>query len=95
MKDWKFKSQIADAAVSISNNIAEGFDQPTTVNYIRYLHIAKASCNEVRSMSCLAVRLNYFSAAQDLHVRSECEQISKMLHAMGRKLKQRSSARLP
>lgn len=24
LKDWKFKSQMADAAVSISNNIAEG-----------------------------------------------------------------------
>ena len=85
-RDWKFKGQICDAVVSISNNIAEGFEQPTTVNYIRYLNIARTSNNEVKSMSYLAPRLGYFSNERQKHILSECEAISKMLRSMIEKL---------
>lgn len=85
-KDYKFKSQFTDACVSISNNIAEGFDQPTTTNYIRYLHIARTSSNETRSMSYLALRLNYLVSEDQSHVLKECEEISRMLRSMIEKL---------
>lgn len=85
-KDFRFKAQITAACVSISNNIAEGFEQPTTINYVRYLNIARNSSNEVRSMSYLAVRLQYLKEEEGSHLRSECEEISKMLHAMNEKL---------
>jgi four helix bundle protein len=85
-KDFRFKSQITAACVSISNNIAEGFEQPTTINYVRYLNIARNSSNEVRSMSYLAVRLNYLKDDEGVHLRTECEAISKMLRAMNEKL---------
>ncbi|MBK6774389.1 MAG: four helix bundle protein [Flavobacteriales bacterium] len=79
-------SRAAAACVSISNNIAEGFEQPTTINYLRYLNIARNSSNEVRSMSYLAVRLNYLKDDEGVHLRTECEAISKMLRAMNEKL---------
>ena len=58
-KDYGFKDQIQRASVSISNNIAEGFDRLSDKEFIRFLYIAQASCSEVKSMLYLANRLNY------------------------------------
>lgn len=49
-KDWGFKDQIQRAAVSIMNNIAEGFDSGTDAKFINFLNIARGSCSEVNSM---------------------------------------------
>lgn len=53
-KKYFFKDQILRATLSISNNIAEGFERETTKELIRFLTIAKGSCGEVRSMLHLA-----------------------------------------
>ncbi len=37
-KDYGFKDQICRATVSISNNIAEGFDRNSNANFIRFLY---------------------------------------------------------
>ena len=58
--DFGFRNQIQRAAVSIMNNIAEGFERSTPPDFIRFLDIAKASCGEVRSM---------YYTAEDFRVR--------------------------
>ncbi len=52
--DFSFKDQIQRATISIMNNIAEGFESGSNLNFIKYLNIAKASCAEVRSMMYLS-----------------------------------------
>lgn len=56
--DYGFKDQICRASVSISNNIAEGFERNSDADFKRFLRIAKGSSNEVKSMIYLANRLN-------------------------------------
>jgi len=51
------RDQIERAAVSISNNIAEGFERGTTQELLTFLYIARGSAGEVRSMLCLLERL--------------------------------------
>ena len=60
-KDFSFNNQIKRASVSISNNIAEGFDRNSNADFKRFLYISLASNSEVRSMLYLAVRLNFIS----------------------------------
>lgn len=48
LKDYAFKDQITRASVSISNNIAEGFDRKTNNDFSRFLYIAVSSNSEVR-----------------------------------------------
>ncbi|MBS1788455.1 MAG: four helix bundle protein [Acidobacteria bacterium] len=44
------RDQIECAAVSVSNNIAEGFERGTTQELLTFIYIARGSAGEVRSM---------------------------------------------
>lgn len=53
-RDYGFRDQIQRAAVSIMNNIAEGFDRMGDKEFRYFLKIALGSCGELRSMLYLA-----------------------------------------
>jgi four helix bundle protein len=78
---YDLKDQLERSAVSISNNIAEGFERGTTNETVTFLYISRGSSGEVRSMSCLLDRLARFenlrSEISDL--RSRSESISRQL----------------
>ena len=60
-KDYGLKDQIQRAAVSIMNNIAEGFERNNNKEFITFLKYSKGSAGEVRSMLYVALDLNYIS----------------------------------
>jgi hypothetical protein len=86
-KDFRFKAQITAACVSIFNNIAEGFEQ--SPRSIKYAISTLLVTHPMRSAPCRISlsALKYLLEADGVHVRSECEEISKMLNAMIEKLK--------
>jgi four helix bundle protein len=58
-KDFSFKDQIKRAALSVSNNIAEGFEYNNNNDFYRFLRIAKGSCGEVRNCLLFSIRIGY------------------------------------
>ena len=58
-KDFSFKDQIKRASLSISNNIAEGFEYSNNNDFYRFLRIAKGSCGEVRNCLLFSLRIEY------------------------------------
>ena len=58
-KEFDFKSQIKRAAISITNNIAEGSEYNNNKQFIRFLKMSKGSCAEVRNMLILARELEF------------------------------------
>lgn len=86
-KDYGFKDQIQRAAVSISNNIAEGFDRRGNKEFKQFLYIAKGSCSEVRSMLYIALELEYISKTEFAKLHALTVEISKLLSGFIRSLK--------
>jgi len=60
-KDFTLKDQFKSAAISISDNIAEGFEYNNDPDFHRFLRIAKGSCGEIRSKIHFARRLDFIS----------------------------------
>ena len=52
---YSLKDQIERVAVSISNNIAEGFERGSNQELLTFLYVARGSAGEVRSMLCLFI----------------------------------------
>lgn len=75
-KDWGFRDQIQRAAVSIMNNIAEGFDSGSDAKFINYLNISKGSCSEVRSMLYLCEDFGYCSAEEREGIQNAVKRIT-------------------
>lgn len=47
---FSFRDQLERATLSVSNNIAEGYERGTTKELLAFLYIARGSAGEVRSM---------------------------------------------
>lgn len=58
---YSLKDQLERAAVSISNNIAEGFERGTTPELLTFLYISRGSAAESRSILSLIGRLSAFT----------------------------------
>jgi len=63
-KDYSLRDQIWRAAGSIMDNIAEGFDDASTREFIRFLGYSQRSCSEVQSQSYRALDCRYISQAE-------------------------------
>ncbi|HTQ09563.1 MAG TPA: four helix bundle protein [Fimbriimonadaceae bacterium] len=82
------RSQFERAALSISNNIAEGFERGTTSELVTFLYIARGSAGEVRSMLCVVELLPGFDnlKSQISDLKLQVEAISRQLRAWLEKL---------
>ena len=92
VKDYSFADQIKRAAVSISNNIAEGAERTTSAEFSRFLDIAKGSAGEVRSMYRLALQLGFVDQSVAQERWEKCRSISRQLGGFARHLRSKKLA---
>ena len=78
-KDYSFRDQIQRSAVSIASNIAEGYDRGSNKEFIRYLHIAKGSCAELRTQIYLAEKFSIIDPKKAVQFIEVTKKISAML----------------
>ena len=76
------KNQIENAVVSISNNIAEGFERGTTNETLTFIYISRGSAGETRSMYEFLQRAPGF---EDL--RSELPDLIRRAESVSRQLR--------
>lgn len=86
-KDSGFRDQIQRAAVSIMNNIAEGYERQSNRDFAHFLYIAKGSCGETRSMILLGQKLGYLSSQKSEMYYNITIEISRMLSGLIKSLK--------
>ena len=81
-KQYFFRDQILRAALSVSNNIAEGFERKSNKEWIYFLYVAKGSSGEVRSMLHLAKDQNMISEKEKIEIQKLSMNISKMIGSL-------------
>ena len=92
-KDIDLQRQIRRASVSLTSNIAEGFERNTDKEFIHFLYIAKGSAGEIRSQLYLALDLNYITELQFTELYSEIVEISKLLSGLIKYLQQSNTSK--
>lgn len=80
--NFDFVRQIRRASISISSNIAEGFERNTDKEFIYFLFVAKASAGEVRSQLYLAYDLEYIDQNLFDELVVEITKISQLLSGL-------------
>ncbi len=84
-RSFRYRGDIANqlqrAALSVPNNVAEGFERGTTAQLIKFLYYARGSAGEVRSILCVTERLRAFAhlRAQIADLKSQAEGVSRQL----------------
>lgn len=73
------RDQIERAALSVSNNIAEGFERGSTNELLAFLYIARGSAGEVRSMLCFLEHRYADLKSQIPNLKSLAESCSRQL----------------
>lgn len=90
-KDFETRSQIKRAALSVMNNIAEGFGRYSSKEFIRFLDIAKSSCIEVKSITYALEDMKYWSAEETNVVREKAEETKNTILAFIKYLSKRNT----
>lgn len=86
-KDYNYRNQICSAVVSISNNIAEGFERNSDADFSRFLYMSLGSASEVRSMLYLSVRLKYIDVETKDTLIEKVDEVSKIIRGLIKSLK--------
>ncbi len=77
--DFNTRNQMQRAALSISSNIAEGFERQTNKEFSQFLYIAKGSCGELRSQMIFAERVGLLNSGQYQNLKPRALATSKQL----------------
>ncbi|MCK6477828.1 MAG: four helix bundle protein [Phycisphaerales bacterium] len=82
--------QIRRSAVSIPSNIAEGYGRGATLDYVRFLKIARGSVYELDTQLLFAVEMKYFEEAAYAEVKGSLDETERVLAGLIRSLERAS-----
>jgi len=86
-KDFGLKDQIQRASVSITANIAEGFDSKSNKAFINFLNYSFRSASEIQSLIYAALDQDYISKDEFNKVYDKCTEVKKLIGGFIRYLK--------
>ncbi|MFI5135964.1 MAG: four helix bundle protein [Chitinophagales bacterium] len=78
-KDFKLRDQMNDSSGSIMDNIAEGFERSSRLEFINFLSISKGSAGELRSQFYRALDRKHIDQKKFQELFDKIEEIGKML----------------
>lgn len=77
--DFRFKTQIQSASISVMSNIAEGFSRNSNKEFNRFLFIAKGSLAELQSQLYAAKDLDYISSAEFTDIYNQADKTARLI----------------
>jgi len=78
-RNFRFKDQITNAAISVMSNIAEGFSRHSKKEFVQFLFIAKGSIAEVQSQLYVALDQGDISDSDFKKMYLKSEDVAKIL----------------
>ena len=81
VKKWRFAEQLRSAALSISNNIAEGSGSSSTKDFANFLNIAKRSVFENANMMFFFSINSHLPDALTMPLVPKLNELSRMIEA--------------
>ncbi len=91
-KEFGLTDQLKRSTLSITNNIAEGFERETDKELIRFLYFSKGSAGEVRNILNVLKEIEYLNEADYKHLKTDIIAISKQLSNYIKYIKKRNEA---
>jgi len=85
-KDFGLRDQLQRAAVSVMNNIAEGWESVHIAEKRQAYNVARRSCGEVRSMSYVLADNKFIAAAEQDKLKAQRIQAGKLISGLIRSL---------
>jgi four helix bundle protein len=89
-KDFGLRDQLQRAAVSVMNNVAEGWESLHVAEKRQAYNIARRSCGEVRSMSYVLLDNRFVSPTEQQELLAHCVQTGKLITGLIRALGDRT-----
>lgn len=86
-KDFGIRDQLQRAAVSVMNNIAEGFDCESNLEFARFLVMARRSAVEVQSMLYASHDIGYIDEKLLKELYSQAATTKALINALKQSLK--------
>lgn len=77
--DYGLKDQVRRASVSVSSNIAEGFEYNNNKEFLRFLKYSKGSAGEVRSQVYLLKELGFINDEEYQKMKEDTLLLSKKI----------------
>ncbi|MEZ4699978.1 MAG: four helix bundle protein [Rhodothermales bacterium] len=81
-RDRSLRDQLRRAAVSVSSNIAEGYERNANAEFLYFLSVAKGSAGELRSLLYVARNAAYIEDAAFATLSERAALLSRRLFAL-------------
>ena len=88
--NYSLKDQMAKSIISVSSNIAEGFERGSKKELIQFLYIARGSLGEFRSQAQIAKGANFLSEVNFKYLFNSSYNLSKQINGFIEYLKSSS-----
>ena len=85
-RDFGLRDQLQRAALSVMNNVAEGWESLHVAEKRQAYNIARRSCGEVRSMTYVLLDNKFISAAEQSKLLAQCIGTGKLISGLIRSL---------
>ena len=89
-RDFGLSDQLRRAAVSVMNNIAEGWESRHPAEKIQFYNFARRSCGEIRSMSYVLIDVGFINEAEQQKLCAHCIRSGMLVSGLIRAIETRN-----